>query len=150
MYRNPGVWLGGTAWPSALPGKLRRFKQVLLFIAPGFSRPPMLLINTEIALFLGKKVEVRECSVVTKIGCCGRELQWCNKRDPAEETPADVELHASCPAPSSTAPRSGQDCRGHRELAGGSGGPAACGGGDSKLCAHSENSAGGSLCPVLI
>lgn len=27
---------------------------------------------------------------------------------------------------------------------------AACGGGDSKLFVHSENSAGGSLCPVLI
>lgn len=72
MYRTPGLWLGGRAWPSALPGKLRRFKQVLLLIAPGFSRPPMLLINTEIALFLGKKVEVRECSVVIEIGCCGR------------------------------------------------------------------------------
>lgn len=91
----------------------------MLFTAPGFSRLPMLLINTEIALFLDKTFEVWECSIATRIGCCGRSLQRCDRKDPAKETPADVELHSSFPPPSSTAAESGRSCRGCRELPGG-------------------------------
>lgn len=103
----------GRASSSALPGKLCRLSGCYCSLHLGFQVHLWYHKYRNCPAFFRQNFKVWGCSFVIRIGF----TVWL--MGPTRETPADVELHALCPASS---PQSGKACRGYRELPGGSAG----------------------------